>query len=325
MTTPYLVTGGAGFIGSHIVEALLDAGHQVRVLDNFSEGSENNLPNHPNLELIKGDIRNWKIVHQAVENVVGVIHASGQTSMANSIENPRVSTEVNILGFTNLLDALRSTSFTGRLIYMSCFNMYGNNSEDKALKEEDIVEDPVSPYAFEKWTMEKQAGLYNRIYGLQSLGLRLFSVYGERQPGHHVVQSFIQKIQNVESIEIYGDGEQSRDFIYVKDVVDIVLEALSNKVNGVINVGTGKRTTINMLIESLSEVCNSEIVPVKLAAQPGGMEHAYADIRRLRKVFKLKRTPLKEGLKYCLGDAFMAAVEASKTEEIEETPQALAV
>jgi nucleoside-diphosphate-sugar epimerase len=176
--------------------------------------------------------------------------------------------------------------------------------------------------------MEKQAGLYNRSYGLQSLGLRLFSVYGERQQSHHVIPSFIQKIQNVESIEIHGDGEQTRDFIYVKDVVEVVMQALSSSVNGVLNVGNGKRITINMLIQTLAELCNTKITPVKLAAQPGGMEHAYADIRRLRKVFdKLPRTPLKEGLANCLGDTFMEAVEDSKIEEnVENTEkQAIAV
>jgi UDP-glucose 4-epimerase len=325
--TPYLVTGGGGFIGSHVVDALLEAGHQVRVLDAFISGDKSNLPQHENLEIIEGDIRNWKTVHKAVEGVVGVIHTSGQTSMAKSIENPRVSTEINILGFTNLLDALRATSFTGRLIYTSCFNMYGNHAEDKPLKEEDVSTEHVTPYAFEKWMMEKQAGLYNRSFGLQSLGLRLFSVYGERQQEHHVIPSFIRKIQNVESIEVHGDGEQTRDFIYVKDVVEIIMQALSNNINGVLNVGSGKRVTINMLIEALAEVCNTEIVPVKLAEQPGGIKHAHADIRRLRKVFdKLPRTPLKEGLKKCLGDTFMQAVEESKTEETyEEPPQQSAV
>lgn len=309
-----LVTGGLGFIGSHVATALVDAGHKVRIADNYATGTEQNLPagvrQSPLLEIVRVDLRNWKAVHQVVEGVDHCIHLAGQSSVPLSMENPRVSFETNLLGFVNLVDGLRQQVFTGRLVYASDASVYGNVLKHRPLAEEASKEATfTSPYSLEKQEVERMAELHRKLFGLQAVGLRLFNVYGKRQPRSgayaNVVSVFEEKLAANQMLPVCGDGHQTRDFIHVDDVVAIMLRFLKNDSTGVFNLGTGEGTSVKELARTMGKLMGVEPQMMHTAERPGDLRHSCAELSHLRSVigdytFADLRTGLMKTLKNSL-------------------------
>ena len=217
----FLVTGGAGFIGSNIVEELLKRGYKVRVLDNFSTGKRENLKQfNKDIELIEGDIRSYHIVQQAVKGIDVILHQAALPSVPRSIKDPITSNEVNVVGTLNILEAAKDAGVK-RVVYASSSSVYGDNPE--LPKHEKMMPNPLSPYAVSKLAGEKYCNVYSRLYGIETVGLRYFNVFGPKQDPNSqysaVIPLFIKAIMNDKQPIIFGDGTQSRDFTHVANVV----------------------------------------------------------------------------------------------------------
>jgi UDP-glucose 4-epimerase len=283
-----LVTGGAGFIGSHLTEALLKQGHRVRVLDNFSTGKRENLmfdrPS-PDLEIREGDIRTLKVCQSAMETIDVVFHQAALPSVQQSIEDPLTSNSVNVEGTLNLLQAGKEKGVK-RFIYASSCAVYG---DDPVLpKREEMAPVPLSPYAVQKWIGEQYCRLFFQLYGLETISLRYFNIFGPRQDPNSiysgVIPRFINALLKKSPPIIFGDGEQSRDFTYVEDVVQANLLAMTGRrVQGdAVNVACGKRTSLNQLLEILKKIFETELSPIHQEARTGDIRHSQADIRKGR-------------------------------------------
>jgi len=247
----YLVTGGAGFIGSNLVEELIKRGEKVRIIDNFSTGRHENIEEFmPRIELVQGDIRDLDTVREAVEGVDFVLHEAALASVTRSIEHPLATTETNINGTLNVLIAARDAKVK-RLIYASSSSVYGDNPN--LPKKESMIPHPLSPYAVSKLSGEYYCQVFYRIYGLETEILRYFNVFGPKQDPVSqyaaAIPKFIKAMLNGRSPSIYGDGEQSRDFTFVENVVEAsILACREEKIAGeIFNIAGGKRTTINRL------------------------------------------------------------------------------
>jgi UDP-N-acetylglucosamine/UDP-N-acetylgalactosamine 4-epimerase len=261
----YLVTGGAGFIGSHIVEELLQRGQRVRVLDNFSTGKRENLVTLlERIELIEGDIRSYHIVREAVQGVDYILHQGALPSVPRSINDPITTNEVNVGGTLNILDAARDAGVK-RVVYASSSSVYGAN---KALpKQEEMMPQPISPYAVAKLTGEKYCHVFSRTYGLETVALRYFNVFGPRQDPESAYAAFIPKfivgMMEGQPLVIDGDGSQSRDFTYVSNVVRGNLLALEAEGVGgeMFNMACGSSMILNEIVEHLRRLlgCKGEI------------------------------------------------------------------
>jgi UDP-glucose 4-epimerase len=248
-----LVTGGAGFIGSHSVEALLAAGHAVRVLDNFSSGKPSNLPGrHPSLEVVSGDVRDPVAVARAVDGVAAVLHLAAQVSVQVSVEHPVESATHNVLGFVNVLECARRADVR-RVVYASSAAVFGT-PRSLPLDEESPL-DPISPYGLEKRIDEQYGALFRSLHGVSSLGLRYFNVYGPRQdpssPYSGVISRFARAAAAGEGVRIFGDGGQTRDFVYVGDIAAVNVRALESEAEGVCNVGTGRSVSLLDMVDAL--------------------------------------------------------------------------
>ena len=297
-----LVTGGAGFIGSHSVEAILDDGALVTVLDNFSSGKHTNLPRHPRLKIIDDDMRDTSAVDQALVGGSHVLHLAAQVSVPASVADPLGSSEHNIRGFLNVLDGARRAKVR-RFVYASSAAVYG---APKCLPlDEASTVAPLSPYGLEKSINDQYAALYRQLYELSSLGLRYFNVYGPRQdpssPYAGVISRFAAAMKNGEDLRVFGDGAQTRDFIFVKDVAQVNLNALKKSVTGVCNIATGKSVTLLELIETLAKctVCTSHIRHEPPA--PGDIRHSSAiPLKMLEQLDPPAMTTLADGLKQLL-------------------------
>jgi nucleoside-diphosphate-sugar epimerase len=298
-----LVTGGAGFIGSHIVDKLLQKGLTVRVLDNLSTGEKNNLVKHQNnqsFQFIEGDIRNFDVVKKAVEGVDAVIHEAALVSVTRSVEDPRLSNEINVTGTVNLLKACVD-SHVKRFILASSCAVYGDN---KTLpNHENLAPKPLSPYAADKLAAETYTKVFHDVYGLETVSLRYFNVYGTRQkygPYCGVISIYINSLLKNEPPLIYGDGMQTRDFVNVEDVVEANINALSKpEASGeVINISTGAATTINKLAETIQLIMGkTDLTPVHSAPRLGDIMHSYGDISKASRKLEYKpRVQLKQGL-----------------------------
>ncbi len=279
-----LVTGGAGFIGSHLCQALLEAGERVRVLDDFSSGRAENLSGL-NLELLRGDIRDPETCRRACAGVDFVFHLAAQVSVPQSLASPELSFAVNTRGTLNLLQAARAAAVR-RLIYSSTCAVYGDLPE--LPKREDSPLQPLSPYAAGKLAGEVWCQAFTNGYRLSTVRLRYFNVYGPRQdPGSlysGVLAIFKQRLSQRLACTIYGDGETTRDFIFVKDVVQANLTARNQpQTHGqVFNVGTGIETSLNTLYRSLAEIAGVSLPPAYGPARPGDIPRSVADLSRTR-------------------------------------------
>jgi nucleoside-diphosphate-sugar epimerase len=285
-----LVTGGAGFIGSHIVDRLLDEGLKVRVLDNLSTGEKKNLAQHKNkkmFQFIEGDIRNFDQVKKAVEGVDAAIHEAALVSVTRSVEDPQLSNDINVKGTINLLKACADLNVK-RLVLASSCAVYGDT--EILPNHENLTPKPLSPYAADKLANENYAKVFHKVYGLETVCLRYFNVYGTRQkPGPYsgVISVFVNLLRENKPLMIAGDGKQSRDFVNVKDVVEANIKALSNAeaVGEVFNISTGKATTINKLAETLQQIMGkTELKPVHVEPRPGDIKHSYGDISKAKNI-----------------------------------------
>lgn len=283
----YLVTGGAGFIGSNIVEELLKRGEHVRVLDNLSTGKRENLrPFLNDIELIEGDVRSYHIVREAVQGVDFILHQAALPSVPRSIKDPITTNEVNVIGTLNILDAARECSVK-RVVFASSSSVYGNNLV--LPKREDLVPDPISPYAVSKLAAEKYCKAFYEVYGLETVCLRYFNVFGSNQDPNSqysaAIPKFITAILNGDRPTVYGDGEQSRDFTYVQNVVEANL--LACEAEGVagetFNIACGESITINQLIQKINEIFGKHVQSKYLEAREGDVKHSLADIGNAKK------------------------------------------
>lgn len=301
-----LVTGGAGFIGSHLVDALLSRGDEVVVLDNFSSGRMENLKQHegnPRFELIKGDVRRPEDIREALVDVDAAIHEAAIVSVPFSVEHPEITYDVNVEGTSNLIEEAVKQE-VDRVVFASSCAVYGN--AETIPTPEDAPPNPLTPYAESKLKAEMKCVQSWKTQGCPVVILRYFNVYGPRQPpGEYagVMIKFREKILRGEPPVIYGDGKQTRDFIFVDDVVDATLLAVDRGPAGeIINVGTGIQTSINKLCEIFLKVAGKNLAPVYLPPRPGDILYSCADIQKARSVLNFKpKVKVEEGVKKLLG------------------------
>ena len=278
-----LVTGGAGFIGSHTVDRLLAEGFNVRVLDNFSTGKRENLPSSDQVEIIEGDITDACVVDQAMQGVSGVIHLAALVSVIESINHPIVSCRDNALGFVQIVEAARKYQVS-RIVYASSAAVYGL-SERLPIAETDKTE-PISFYGLDKLYDDMSAKLYHNLFGLSMLGMRYFNVYGSRQdpksPYAGVISKFLDTILADRCLTVFGDGLQTRDYVHVSDVAWANVEALKKpQVTGVCNVATGKSISLNELIGTMESRLGRKLATDYLPAREGEAKFAEAVTERL--------------------------------------------
>lgn len=251
-----LVTGGAGFIGSHTVDLLLEEEKQVLLLDNLSSGKLENLNlRHPNLEFIEGDVLEYPLLVELMEGCDAVLHLAAIASVPLTIENPIYSLQVNTQGFLHVLHAVSKSKKPIRLVYASSAAVYGNVNELPCRDDATLSGMVLSPYALQKIHSENYATLYEKLHGVRSLGLRYFNVYGSKQDPSSsysgVMTHFLNAYKNDNELKIFGDGQQSRDFIHVSDVAKANLLALQNDVAGVINIATGIPNSLLNIVKFL--------------------------------------------------------------------------
>ena len=313
-----LVTGGAGFIGSNLTEHLLENGHQVRVLDNFATGHFKNLKTFfdrfPNsFELMVGDIRNLDDCRKSVEGMEYVLHEAALGSVPRSVNDPITTNEVNISGFLNMLVASRDAGVK-RFVFAASSSTYGDSAS--LPKVEDVIGKPLSPYAITKYVDELYADVFARTYGIEYIGLRYFNVFGRRQDPNGayaaVIPLFVKKLMKHEAPNINGDGEYSRDFTYIDNVIQMNMLALTttnpDAVNQIYNTAFGERTTLNQLVDYLREYLGDldesirAIEPTHGPNRVGDIPHSLASIDKAR-------TLLGYDPKYSMRDGLREAVK----------------
>jgi nucleoside-diphosphate-sugar epimerase len=300
--TSYLVTGGAGFIGSHLAEALLERGAHVRVLDNLSSGRREHLDilERAGAEIIIGDVRRPDDLRRAVRDVEVVFHYAAIASVQCSIVDPVTTLETNLTGTQNVLLAAREAGGR-RVVYASSSAVYGDSPV--LPKREDMAPQPLSPYALHKFASEGLCGLFTRLYGLETVALRYFNVFGPRQdPASDyaaVIPRFVHAAVTGLRPTVYGDGTQTRDFVYIDDVVQAnLLAAEAPEATGkVVNIGRGERTSLLELLAMLGTLLGATLIPQFAAARPGDIHESVADITLARRVLGFEpRTGFGEGL-----------------------------
>ena len=282
MSDQFLVTGGAGFIGSHIVRRLLADGGRVRVIDNLATGKRERLRDLEGaIEFIEGDLADPSMCENALSGIDCVLHQAAVPSVQRSVKNPIETNKANVTSTLNLLEGSRKHGVR-RFVYASSSSAYGDTPV--LPKREDMPPNPLSPYALQKFVGERYCQLYFRLYGLEAVSLRYFNVFGPSQDPYSeysaVIPKFATRLQRGESIVVYGDGEQSRDFTYVDNVVEANILALRapRAAGSVINVGCGERITLNRLIKILEEILEVQAAVDYQPARPGDVRDSLADI-----------------------------------------------
>ena len=297
----YLVTGGAGFIGSHIVERLLATGEKVRILDNFSFGKRENLRGlEVKAEVIFGDLLDQAVLRKAMEGVEVVFHQAAIRSVPFSIKDPSLVNRVNVEGTLNVLIAARDARVR-RVVYASSSSAYGNTTV--LPKSEEQTPRPISPYAVSKLVGEYYCKVFSEIYGLETVSLRYFNVYGPRQDPDSqyaaVIPRFIHWALRGEPLEVHGDGLQSRDFTYIDNVVNANLQVAHSRDGngGVFNVGQGKSYTLLDLVELLERILGRELQYLHTQGRPGDVRHTLADISQGERRFGYRpKVSFEEGI-----------------------------
>jgi nucleoside-diphosphate-sugar epimerase len=285
---PVLVTGGAGFIGSNLVEELLARGHAVRILDNFSTGHRRNLSDvERDVELIEGDLRSYERVHRAVRGCDVVFHQGALPSVPRSVQDPITTSEINVGGTLNVLLNARDEG-VARVVFASSSSIYGD--APGLPRTEGAAPVPLAPYAVSKLAAEQYCRVFTTVYGVETVSLRYFNVYGRNQdPASEysaVIPRFIAAMRDGRAPTIFGSGEQSRDFTHVDDVVAANLRAMqAPEARGeVLNIACGNPHSLNELVEVLNRVLGSDIEPVRAAPRKGDVDRSWADVSRAERV-----------------------------------------
>ncbi len=300
-----LVTGGSGFIGAHLVERLLRDGHHVRVLDNFATGRrENLLAVGADVELVEGDIQSYERVHRAVRGSEVVFHHAALPSVPRSVQDPLTSNATNVTGTLNVLLAARDEGVS-RVVFASSSSVYGANPE--LPKHEGLTPMPISPYAVAKLAGEGYCSSFFRVFGLETVAVRYFNVFGPRQDPlsqySAVIPRFITALQSAQAPIVYGDGEQSRDFTYIDNVIEGTVLAMSaTGVGGeVFNVAAGRRVTLNELLGHLRPLVGAEVEAHHEEPRPGDVRHSHAQITRAQEKLGYRTVvSVEEGLRRTL-------------------------
>ena len=297
----FLVTGGAGFIGSHLAEELVKRGHRVRVADALVTGKRSNLDHLSGVEFLEGDLADLPFARQAVDGVDVVLHQAAIPSVPRSVADPLTSHRSNVEATLNVLVAARDARIS-RLVFAGSSSAYGNTAT--LPKHEAMPSDPLSPYALQKVVGEQYLQMFTRLYGLETVTTRYFNVYGPRQdpssPYSGVISLFATALLEGRAPTIYGDGEQTRDFTYVADVVDGVLRA--SEAAGVsgetINVAAGGRISLNRLFETMRTLVGAKVEPTYAASRTGDVRDSQADVSKAKRLLGFEpRVPLEEGLR----------------------------
>ena len=302
----YLVTGGAGFIGSHLVVRLVELGHAVRVLDNFSTGQRANLePVRGRIDLLEGDLRNPDDCRRACADIEVVFHEGAVPSVPVSVESPQETHDANVNGTFNLLMAARQCRCR-RVVYAASSSAYGNLEESP--KHEGLRPVPLSPYAVQKLVGELYCRAFTECYGLETISLRYFNVFGPRQnPASQyaaAIPAFVTAILKGVPPTVYGDGEQTRDFTYIDNVVHgNVLAARAQRTAGeAVNVACGDQISVNRVIARVNGLLGADVRPVYAASRPGDVRHSTADIRLARELLGFEpQVDFDEGLRRAIG------------------------
>jgi UDP-glucose 4-epimerase len=311
-----LVTGGAGFIGSHLTRALLQRGYQLTVLDNLSTGKIENIADlldkkgsesksSGRINFIQGSITDLPLLHELFHGMDFIFHQAAIPSVPRSIEDPLAIHEANVTGTLNVLLAARDMNVR-KVVFASSSSVYGDTPT--LPKVEEMVPNPLSPYAVSKLAGEYYCRVFQQVYGLSTACLRYFNVYGPRQDPDSqyaaVIPLFIQKLYRGEPPIIFGDGEQSRDFTFVKDVAEANILAAESTATGIFNIGRGERSTINGLAELISEQLQVSVEPLHQEPRQGDVKHSLADITRARQFGYAPKYSLLDGLKQTISSTY---------------------
>ena len=312
----YLVTGGAGFIGSHLSEELVRRGHRVRVADSLATGSRSNLAHLPGVEFLEGDIADLEFTRRAADGVDFVLHQAALPSVPRSVKDPVTSNRTNVDGTLNVLVAARDAGVK-RLIFAGSSSAYGNTLT--LPKHEEMPTSPLSPYALQKVVGEQYLQMFTALYGLETVTIRYFNVFGPRQdpssPYSGVISLFVTALLENRSPTIYGNGDQSRDFTYVANVVDGVLRAVEapDASGKVINVATGRRISLNELFEAIRTIVGADAKPTYSGNREGDVRDSQADITRARELLGYQPiVPFEEGLRMTIDWYRSQAARASR-------------
>lgn len=302
MQERYLITGGAGFIGSNIAHTLVKQGHYVRILDNFSTGNRENLADiSDKVDVVNGDIRYLNTVIEAVQGMDYILHQAALPSVPRSIETPIESNDVNVNGTLNILYAAKEAKVK-RLVYAASSSAYGDTPV--LPKVETMKPNPLSPYAVNKLTAEQYCSVFTKVYGLETVALRYFNIFGPRQdPNSYysaVIPKFIKMFLNEQAPVIHGDGSQSRDFTYIDNVISAnLLACKSSKASGhVMNVACGSRIDLTELAAELQKLLGAKVSAKNGPERAGDIKHSHADINLAKKLLGYKvKVEVQEGLK----------------------------